>query len=73
VRAIFELLWLLVRNAGTVLTRDQIYTELRGIEYNGVDRSMDLRVAMLRRKLGDKGRNPKLIKTVWGVGHLLAA
>lgn len=65
----FELLWLLVRNAGRVLTRDEIYSELRGIDYNGVDRSMDLRVTSLRRKLG----NPALIKTVRGVGYLLAA
>ncbi len=69
----FELLWLLARHVGEVLSRDRIYTELRGIEYNGVDRSMDLRVARLRRKLGDDSADPQLIKAVRGVGYMLAA
>lgn len=68
----FDLLLLLAQNAGEVLTRDQIYLELRGIEYDGLDRSVDLRVTRLRRKLGDDARNPELLKSVRGVGYLLA-
>ncbi|PKN56496.1 MAG: DNA-binding response regulator [Deltaproteobacteria bacterium HGW-Deltaproteobacteria-14] len=68
----FDLLLLLAKRAGEVLTRDTIYLELRGIEYDGLDRSVDLRVTRLRRKLGDDARNPELLKSVRGVGYLLA-
>jgi len=68
----FDLLLLLAQNAGEVMTRDQIYLDLRGIEYDGLDRSVDLRVTRLRRKLGDDARNPELLKSVRGVGYLLA-
>jgi two-component system response regulator RstA len=67
----FDLLWLLASHAGEVLSRDHIYRELRGMEYDGLDRSMDLRVARLRKKLGDDGKRPRLIKSVRGAGYLL--
>ena len=67
----FDLLWLLASHAGEVLSRDHIYRELRGMEYDGLDRSMDLRVARLRKKLGDDGKQPQLIKSVRGAGYLL--
>jgi len=67
----FDLLWLLAQHAGGIVTRDQIYRSLRGIEYDGLDRAMDVRVARLRRKLGDDARNPILIKKVRGEGYLL--
>ena len=67
----FDLLWLLCRNVGRVVSRERIYTELRGIPYDGLDRSMDLRIARLRRKLGDDARQPRLIKSVRGAGYLL--
>ena len=68
----FDLLWLLAVHAGQVLTREQIYGDLRGIAYDGLDRSIDLRVARLRKKLGDDGKQPQHIKSVRGVGYLLA-
>lgn len=68
----FDLLWLLALRCGHIVTRDEIYSSLRGIEYDGLDRSIDLRVARLRRKLGDDGRRPRLIKSVRGSGYLLA-
>lgn len=68
----FDLLWFLACHLGKVVTRDEIYRELRGIEYNGLDRSLDLRIARLRRKLGDDGRNPRRIKSIRSVGYLLA-
>ncbi|MFH2008609.1 MAG: response regulator [bacterium] len=67
----FDLLWLLASHAGEVLSRERIYQELRGTEYDGIDRSMDLRVARLRRKLGDDGKQPRLIKSIRGAGYLL--
>ncbi|MGD8341706.1 MAG: response regulator [Gammaproteobacteria bacterium] len=67
----FELLVLLAQHAGTVLSRDDISHYLRGIEYDGLDRSIDARVSKLRRKLGDSATEPTRIKTVWGKGYLL--
>lgn len=67
----FDLLVVLARHAGAVLDRDTIYRELRGVPYDGVDRSIDLRVSRLRRKLGDDP--PRLIKAVRGVGYLMVA
>ncbi|MDX9721254.1 MAG: response regulator [Myxococcota bacterium] len=67
----YDLLWLLARHRGEVLTRDDIYRELRGIVYDGLDRSIDLRVTRLRRKLGDESKPNTIIKSVRGVGYLL--
>jgi DNA-binding response OmpR family regulator len=67
----FELLLLLARHAGTVLSRDDIFHNLRGIDYDGLDRSIDGRVSKLRKKLGDSATEPARIKTVWGKGYLL--
>ncbi len=69
----FDLLWYLAARAGQVVSREEIYRNLRGIDYDGLDRYMDLRVARLRRKLGDDAKQPRLIKTVRGVGYLLVA
>ena len=69
----FDLLWLLALNPGQIVTRDQIYRELRGIEYNGLDRSIDLRIARLRKKLGDNGRHPQHIKSIRSLGYLLVS
>ena len=67
----FELLLLLARHAGTVLSRDDIFHHLRGIDYDGTDRSIDGRISKLRKKLGDSAIEPARIKTVWGKGYLL--
>ncbi len=68
----FDLLWLLARHSGETLEREAIYRELRGIEWDGLDRSIDLRVLRLRKKLGDDAAHPRFIKSVRGVGYLLA-
>jgi DNA-binding response OmpR family regulator len=67
----FELLSLLARNAGRILSREDIFRATRGIEYDGLDRSIDGRISRLRRKLGDSATAPTRIKTVWGKGYLL--
>ena len=69
----FDLLWLLACNAGQVLSRDTIYQELRGLEYDGLDRTVDVCISHLRKKLNDDSENPRRIKTVWGKGYLFAA
>ena len=67
----FELLCMLARHAGKILSRDEIFRRLRGIEYDGIDRSIDGRISKLRRKLADSATTPTRIKTVWGKGYLL--
>lgn len=66
----FELLWLLATHAGEVLTRDTILDQLRGIGYDGLDRSVDIRISRLRKKLGDDSNRPFRIKTIRGKGYL---
>jgi len=68
----FELMYYLALHPGQVLTREQIYRDLRGIDYDGLDRSIDLRIARLRKKLGDDSKQPRRIKSIRGSGYLLA-
>ncbi len=68
----FDLLVYLARRAGHVVPRKEIYRELLEIPYDGLDRSIDLRVSRLRRKLGDDSVTPERIKSIRGVGYLLA-
>jgi len=67
----FELLSLLAHRAGELVSRDEVFRTMRGIDYDGLDRSIDGRVSKLRRKLGDDATAPTRIKTVWGKGYLL--
>lgn len=66
----FDLLWLLASHAGTPLSREVIFSELRGIEYDGVDRSIDVRVSKIRPRIGDDSEQPKVIKTIRNKGYL---
>ena len=66
----FDLLWLLAVNAGTPLSREKIFSELRGIEYDGVDRSIDVRISRIRPRIGDDSEQPKVIKTIRNKGYL---
>ncbi|MDR2187563.1 MAG: winged helix-turn-helix domain-containing protein [Azonexus sp.] len=68
----FDLLWLLASHAGNVLSRDDLLQELRGIGFDGLDRSIDARISRLRRKLNDDPENPTRIKTVRGKGYLFS-
>lgn len=68
----FDLLWLLANHAGNVLSRDDLLQELRGIGFDGLDRSIDARISRLRRKLNDDPENPTRIKTVRGKGYLFS-
>ena len=68
----FDLLWLLAKHAGAILSRDDLLQQLRGIGFDGLDRSIDARISRLRRKLGDDPENPTRIKTVRGKGYLFS-
>jgi len=69
----FELLWLLAINAGEPQSREYIHKQMIGREYDGLDRSVDVRVSRLRKKLGDCTKNPYRIITVWGKGYLFSS
>jgi DNA-binding response OmpR family regulator len=67
----FDILALLALNAGKSLTRDSIMRTLRGVDYDGVDRTIDLRISYLRKKLRDNIKNPYRIKTIRNKGYIL--
>lgn len=69
----FDLLWLLANSAGEVLSRDALTKALRGIDYDGIDRSVDNRIVTLRKKLSDDAGDPRGIITVRGKGYLFVA
>ncbi|KMT64897.1 response regulator [Catenovulum maritimum] len=69
----FELLWLLASHAGEVQSRDYIHKQMIGREYDGLDRSVDVRVSRLRKKLFDDINKPYRFVTVWGKGYVFSA
>ncbi len=68
----FDLLRIFAERAGRVLTREQLVDLVRGSADEAFDRSIDVHVSHLRKKLGDDPRNPRLIKTIRGVGYLFS-
>jgi DNA-binding response OmpR family regulator len=69
----FDLLWLLASQAGKVVDRDSALKSLRGFGYDGLDRSVDIGISRLRRKLLDNAHHPFRIKTVRGRGYLFVS
>lgn len=68
----FDLLWELATHAGTILNRDALLQSLRGVAYDGLDRSIDVAISRLRRKLLDSATEPYRIKTIRNKGYLFA-
>jgi DNA-binding response OmpR family regulator len=68
-RSEFELLAFFVDHPNRVLSRDMIMESLRGFDRDPFDRSIDVRVTRLRHKIEDDPSNPRIIRTVWGVGY----
>jgi len=68
----FDILWLLASRQGQVVTRDEILRVVRGIDYDGLDRSIDARICRLRKKLQEAGGAESMIKTVRLRGYLFA-
>jgi DNA-binding response OmpR family regulator len=66
----FELLGVLVRNRGRILSRDRIMDQIRGVDWDAFDRSIDVHISRLRQKLGDDPRHPAFIRTVRGSGYI---
>lgn len=69
----FDLLWLLAQYPDQPLSREELVKKTRGIEYDGVDRTIDNRIVILRKKLQDTAAQPQRIITVRGKGYLFVA
>jgi DNA-binding response OmpR family regulator len=67
----FDLLASLARARGRVKTREQLIDTIADRSYDGLDRSIDVHVWSLRRKLGDDPKNPRFIRTIRAVGYML--
>lgn len=68
----WTLLWLLASRAGTVVPRDDLYTEGLGTAYDGLDRGVDIHLSRLRKKLAAHGFDPSAIKSIRSVGYMMA-
>lgn len=66
----FDLLLELARNAGKILSREYLFSAIYSRPYDGLDRTIDVRVSHIRKKLRDNPEHPEKIKTVWGKGYL---
>lgn len=67
----FDLLAILARARGRVKSREQLIASVADREYDGLDRSIDVHIWSLRRKLGDDPKNPRFIRTIRAVGYML--
>ena len=68
----FKLLSYLCDNAGQIIPRDQLFEAIRGIPFDGIDRSIDMQISVLRKKMSDETAPYKYIKTVRAKGYMLA-
>lgn len=66
----FSLLYYIANYQGEVISRQRIFQVLRGIEYNGIDRSVDIKISRVRNKLKDAGVNPNVITSIRSKGYL---
>ena len=69
----FMLLSLFLQHPGQVMDRDSISDATRGRETLPMERGIDVQISRLRQKLGDNGKNPRIIKTIRGSGYMLIA
>ncbi len=69
----YDLLLALAAQAGQILSREYLFNHIYHREYDGLDRTIDVRISQLRKKLNDNPDNPTRIKTIWGKGYLFIA
>ena len=69
----YDILLALVQTPDQILSRNTISQRTRGIEYDGIDRTIDIRISKLRKKLEDSEPTPTKIKTIWGKGYLFCS
>jgi len=68
----YELLLVLAHSAGTIISRDELHQAIFRLEFDGYERSIDIRISRLRKKFGDDPKDPQLIKTIRNKGYLIA-
>jgi two-component system, OmpR family, response regulator RstA len=66
----YELLALFAQQPGQVLSREYLFSRIYGRPYDGSDRTVDVRISQLRKKLNDDADRPARLKTIWGRGYL---
>ncbi len=69
----YNLLSFLAQHADQIVDRDTVFRKVKGREYDGLDRSIDVVISALRKKFADNPQQPEKIKTVWGQGYLLVS
>jgi len=69
----FDMLWLLATRPGEVVTKRELLADVWGLPFGGGDRTVDVHLSWLRRKLGETAAEPRYLRTVRGVGIRLAA
>ncbi|PHS58527.1 MAG: DNA-binding response regulator [Sulfurimonas sp.] len=65
----YDLLLFFLQNKNKILSRELILNTIKGIEYDARYRTIDMHISNLRQKIGDEAKNPKYIKSVWGIGY----
>jgi len=65
----YDILYLFLQNTCKPLSRESISNAAIGIEYDSKDRTIDMHISNIRNKLGDDPKDPKYIKSVWGIGY----
>jgi two-component system OmpR family response regulator len=65
----YELFLILYKNKGNVITRDYILENIKTMNYESIDRTVDVLIGRIRKKIGDDPRNPKYIKSIRGYGY----
>ncbi len=65
----FDLLVMLMKHRGRVMTRDALLDKVWGVEYYGDTRTVDVHVRYLRQKIEEDPESPRLVQTVRGVGY----
>lgn len=65
----FNILWLLCKNADKVVSTEEIFEKIWNEKYLDSNNTVMVHIRRIREKLNEPSRNPKFIKTVWGVGY----
>lgn len=65
----FKIIWLLCENANKVVSTEEIFEKVWGEKYLDCNNTVMVHIRRIREKLNEPSRNPKFIKTVWGVGY----
>ena len=65
----FSILWYLCKNRGKVVSSEELFSNVWGEKYLDCNNTVMVHIKRLREKMHEKPKNPKFIKTVWGVGY----